>query len=261
MHQSSTSTASVPVHTFPCAWRRERRLLDEAPVGRRTGWRRTRIGRGSGRAPARWRGGAAELVVVRVEDVDVGRRRKVRVELEAEQAAIPEVVDLRPKVGERRRRRVREVVEHLHESALLGDEDTSVGGESDIGRLRQAREDDRLVESGRQRRRATDGRRRETEERRGHERSRREGAQQHGATGTMRPGPTLRHPRYCCIRHPPRTVQRYPHRTRPKRGGPQDLRGVFRASARPRSDCLPVALRAGRWPRSGGAPPSPRRRR
>src|SRR5205085_563724 len=78
-----------------------------------------------GRALARRR-------VVRVEEIEVRARREARVEREAEQAAVPVVVDLVPEVGDHGRRRVREAVEDLDEPTLLGDEDSAVGREAHI---------------------------------------------------------------------------------------------------------------------------------
>jgi hypothetical protein len=90
-------------------------------------------------------------MVVRVERVDVGLRRKARVELEAEQPAVPEVVDVRAEVGEEGGGWVREAVEDLDQAALLRDEDAAVRSEPDGRGLRQPAEDDVLLEAGRER--------------------------------------------------------------------------------------------------------------
>ena len=85
-HQSSTSTCSVPVMTLPLAVSRERRPLTTQPSVVGPG--------GVGQRVAPGGRGAADRRVVRVEHVDVGRRREARVERQAEQAAVPVVVDL-----------------------------------------------------------------------------------------------------------------------------------------------------------------------
>jgi hypothetical protein len=64
---------------------------------------------------------------VGVEHVDVGVCRELRVERQPEQSPVPEVVHLRSQVREDVRLRVRQRVEDLDETALLGDEDASVG--------------------------------------------------------------------------------------------------------------------------------------
>jgi hypothetical protein len=68
--------------------------------------------------------------------------RELRIERDAEQAAIPEVVDLGAQVGRDRRRRRAQAREDFDQAALLGDEDAAVRREGDIGRLGQAAEDD-----------------------------------------------------------------------------------------------------------------------
>ena len=107
------------------------------------------VGHGSESTPGVPQRGAVPPIgrVVGVEDVDVRVGREVGVERDAEQAAVPEVVDVRAQVGEDGRRRVGEVVEDLDQAALLGDEDPAVGGEANGGRVGQAAEDDRLLEA------------------------------------------------------------------------------------------------------------------
>jgi hypothetical protein len=68
------------------------------------------------------------------------------VKRETEQSPIPEVVDVRPQVGEGRRRRVRQAVEDLDQPALLGDEHSSIARESHDSRIRQPGEGDALLE-------------------------------------------------------------------------------------------------------------------
>jgi hypothetical protein len=113
--------------------------------------RRTRAGirRRARRPPLRRRTRVAEYVVVGVEDVNVGVRGEVRREREPEETAVPEVVDVRPQVCEHSRRRVRQAVEDLDQPALLGNEDTTVRGETDNSRIRQPAQDDRLLKAGR----------------------------------------------------------------------------------------------------------------
>ena len=71
---------------------------DDAAVGRGAGRCRARVREDAWRAPARR--DPADRRVVRVEDVDVRRRREARIEREPEQAAVPEVVHVRAQVGE-----------------------------------------------------------------------------------------------------------------------------------------------------------------
>ena len=105
--------------------------------------------------------GAPDHGVVGVERVDPRLDREIRVQREAEEAAVPEIVGVRPQVGEDRRRSVGEVVEDLDDPALFGDEDPAVGRETDGGRLRQAAQGDRLLKAaGEGRGSARDGRER-----------------------------------------------------------------------------------------------------
>ena len=69
-------------------------------------------------------------------------------ERHAEEAAVPEVVHVGAQVGERGRRRVREVVEHLDQPALLRDEDAPVGSEADDGGVDEPLENGQLAEAG-----------------------------------------------------------------------------------------------------------------
>ena len=123
---------------------------DHAAVGRRAGRRRAAIRGPAHRPPARRR--PADGGVEGVEDVDPRVRREVRRERETEQSTVPEVVDLRPEVGEHGRRRVRQVVEDLDDAALLGHEDPAVWREAHRRGLGEPGEDDLLLEAGRQRR-------------------------------------------------------------------------------------------------------------
>ena len=93
-------------------------------------------------------GRVAEDVVVRVERVQAAICREVRVEGEAEQPAIPVVVDVYLQVGVGRGAGIRERVEVFDGSALLGDEHAAIRGECHRGRVDQAREDNRVMESG-----------------------------------------------------------------------------------------------------------------
>ncbi len=87
------NTCSVPDHGV--AERRQARDAagDDAAVDGVARRVRARVGDRAGRAPGRRR--AARLVVERVEDVDVGLRREVRVQRQPEEAAVPEVVGRR----------------------------------------------------------------------------------------------------------------------------------------------------------------------
>ena len=98
---------------------------DDAPVVGRTRRAGTAVEGGARGPPARC--GATDCGVVGVEHIDVGVRREVRVERQPQQPAVPEVVHLRPQVREDVRLHVRQRVEDLDETALLGDEDASVG--------------------------------------------------------------------------------------------------------------------------------------
>ena len=89
--------------------------------------------------------------VVRVEHVDRVVHREVWVERQAEQPPVPVVVDLRTQVRHDVGGAVLEAREHLDEAALLGHEDPAVGRERQRGRLREAREDDVLLEARGQR--------------------------------------------------------------------------------------------------------------
>ena len=109
-----------------------------------------RIGAVVGRLPGgtpTWCG-TTDCRVERVRDVHVGTGRELRVDRESEQPAVPEVEDLGPEVGEDRRRRVREAVEHLDEPALLGDEYATVGRERERRRVAQSGVDDAVLEPG-----------------------------------------------------------------------------------------------------------------
>ncbi len=118
---------------------------DHAAVRGRAGGRRARV------TPARRCARRAELVVVRVEDVDVRALREVRIERHPQKAAIPEVVDVRREVREGRRSRVGEAVEDLDRAALLGDEDPAVGRKAHHRRVRQPAERDGLLKRRRRR--------------------------------------------------------------------------------------------------------------
>ena len=122
---------------------------DHAAVSR--GARRGRAGVGVDAGSARTRGGRgrAELVVIGVEDVDIRVRGEPRVQRHAQQAAVPEVVDVGIEVGEDVGRRVGQGVEDLDHAALLGHEHPAVGREPKGCRVRQAAEHDGLGEAGR----------------------------------------------------------------------------------------------------------------
>ncbi len=108
----------------------------------------TGIPRGTFATPLRRRFGVAEDVVVGVEDVDVGLRREVRVEGEAEDAAVTGVVDLGPHVGEELRGAVFDVVEDEDLAGLLGDEDAAVRGEAEVARFLEAGDHRFVLEAG-----------------------------------------------------------------------------------------------------------------
>jgi hypothetical protein len=85
---------------------------------------------------------------VRVEDVDVVVGREVGVDLEPEEPAVPEVMDLGAEVGDDRERVRVDVGEDLDEAALLRDDHAAVRQETEGRRVGQAAEDDRLGEAG-----------------------------------------------------------------------------------------------------------------
>ena len=98
---AGTSPRSAPARRRPSRCRspcsRDSRPLTTQPSVGRAGRRRARSS-----LPGVPQRGAVPPIggVVGVEDVDVRRRREVRVERQAEQAAVPVVVHLRPQVGE-----------------------------------------------------------------------------------------------------------------------------------------------------------------
>ncbi len=102
---------------------------------------------------------AAEDVVVGVERVQIrAAGRELRVDREAEQAAIPVVVDGGGQVGDGRRRRIGQAVELLDASVLLGDEHhAAVGREHDGRRIAQAAPQQPILETGRHGRRRVRG--------------------------------------------------------------------------------------------------------
>ncbi len=124
------STCSVPVMT-----RRRLQARQRAPTTQPSVVGPGGVGQPSVAAGAPQRRRAADR---RVDACRARRRRasagKFGCEREAEQAAIPEVVDLRPEVGEHGGGRVVEAVEHLDDAALLGDEHPPVRREADRGR-------------------------------------------------------------------------------------------------------------------------------
>ena len=120
---------------------------DHAAVVGRPRRVRAAVGGHARRAPAREVVGVGQIEVVCVEDVHVRLGGEVGVEREAQEAAVPEVVDLGSQVGEHGRRRVVEVVEDLDQAALLGNEHAPVAGELDRRRLGQSGEDDLLLEA------------------------------------------------------------------------------------------------------------------
>ena len=124
---------------------------DDAPVGGRAVQRRARVRVDAGR-PEPWERRDRRLLVVGVEDVDVRLGRVVRVDGQAEHPPVPEVVGVGRQVDRRRRRAVVQAVERLDQAALLGDERTAVGSEPECRRIREAREDVRLLEVGLKRR-------------------------------------------------------------------------------------------------------------
>ena len=193
-------------------------LRDAARGGARVG-----VGVGSavggGRAPRRG--------VVDVVDVDVGPGGPAGVDHEAQQAAVPVVVDRRAQVGEHRGGGVVHVVVGLDHPPLLGDEQPAIGGEGEGGRLHQARLLDREVEAGR---RGAGG---EDPEDDGDESQSRDGAR-----GTHRLAPGASTSRLQTQSH----VRHCPHR--PVRGHPQ-----------PAATDVPVP-RQDSTGRHRGAPPS-----
>ncbi len=115
---------------------------DHAAVGRGAGRRWTGVGRLACHAPLGGR--AADHGVEGVEDVDVVVRREVGVDRQPQQAAVPEVIDLRAQVGDDGVGVGREVREELDQAALLGDQHAAVRKEAHDGRVRQAGEDGAL---------------------------------------------------------------------------------------------------------------------
>src|SRR5205085_1190955 len=91
-------------------------------------------------------GGAADVGVVGVQDVDGGVVGEVGVQGHAEQAAVPVVVDVGAEVGEEGGGGVAEVVEDPDQPALFGDEGPAVRGEADHGGVGEAGEDGGLEE-------------------------------------------------------------------------------------------------------------------
>jgi hypothetical protein len=112
---------------------------DDASVRGRAGRRRAGVVPDGCRLPRRR--------IVGVEDVDVGRRREVRIEREPEKPAVPVVVHLRAQIGEGRGCRVVEAVEDLDDAALLGGEDAAVACEAEGGREREPTDRNRLLEA------------------------------------------------------------------------------------------------------------------
>ncbi len=119
----------------------------DAAVRGRPGRAGAAVERGARCAPARR--SSADRRVVRVEGVHVRAVREARVERQAEQTTVPEVVDLCPEIGEDVGLGVGERVEDLDEPALLGHEHPAVGGEPHHGGVRQSGEDRLLGEAGR----------------------------------------------------------------------------------------------------------------
>ena len=122
---------------------------DDTAVGGLTRRRRTRIRRGVRRAPL-WRH-AADLGIVRVQDIDVRGAGEVGMQRHAEQTAVVVVVDVRPKVREDGGCRVGDVVEYLDDAALLGDEHPAVAGEFDDSRAAEAADHRGLLKCWRRR--------------------------------------------------------------------------------------------------------------
>ena len=127
-------------HQVPGGGQARQPPRDHAAVAGGSRWGRARVGVAAGRPPAGCRGGRAQLVVVGVEDVDVGLGREVGVEDHAEQPAVPEVVDVGPQVGEDVRSGVGQAVEDLDDAALLGHEHAPVSREADDGGVGQPTE-------------------------------------------------------------------------------------------------------------------------
>ena len=128
------------------------------------GGTRAGIARLAGRSPLG--GDAADRRIVRIEHVDVsapevwGGRIESGRNRQAQQTPVPEVVHFRAQIGHHGRRRGRQAVVFLDQSALFRDEDAAVGEESDGRRVVQAAEDDRFRETrlfvrGRRRRSCT----------------------------------------------------------------------------------------------------------
>jgi hypothetical protein len=119
---------------------------DDAAAGCRTGRRWARVRVDAGRSVLRR--SPADVRVVRVEHVDVRARREIRVERHSQQPAIPEVVDVPVQVREDRRRCVRQVVEDLDHTALLGYEHAAVGREAERRGIREPAEEDAFLKGG-----------------------------------------------------------------------------------------------------------------
>ena len=117
----------------------------DATVCRRA-WRRgTGVSVGVRSSPPRSR--SPRHGIVGVERIDVRRCWEVGVQRQTEQAAVPEVVDLRPKVCELCGRCVAERVEDLDHAPLLRYEDASVAGELHGGRVVETGQHNRVLES------------------------------------------------------------------------------------------------------------------
>jgi hypothetical protein len=63
--------------------------------------------------------------------------RELRVQREPQQAAVPEIVDLRSQIREHGRSGIPETVENFDDPAFLGDENPAVGRERGLGRCGQ----------------------------------------------------------------------------------------------------------------------------
>jgi hypothetical protein len=118
---------------------------DDAAVARRVGRIGARVGQDADRAPQR--SGVPDQGVVGVADVDVRSGREAGIELQSQQPAVPEVVDVRAEIGEEGRGGVGEVGEDEDTTALLGDEDAPVGREGNRGRIIKSAQDHRFVEA------------------------------------------------------------------------------------------------------------------
>ncbi len=122
---------------------------DHAAVSRGAWRSRAGIREDARRAPPG--GQRADRRVVRVQHVEEALGRVVRVDCHPEHPAVPEVVGVRAQVDRRRRRAVVQAVERLDATVLLGDEHAAVGGKPHGRRVREPREDRRLLEVGLQR--------------------------------------------------------------------------------------------------------------